>query len=102
VTRKLPRGWHDLKISIPAGLLIFFITLPAQAAETTFNFTGVIVQVDGPLLSTFAIGDVITGSYTFDPSTPDRVPNDPHRWYLFIQSCVFSIRWQVHFVGDRI
>lgn len=75
MTCKLPFGRQ--KILITGGLLFFFIILPAYAAVTTFNFTGVIVQVDAPLLGTFAIGDVITGSYTFDSSAPDLDPNDP-------------------------
>jgi hypothetical protein len=73
---RCPGDGMNLRIlfaTICGGLWI----LPAQGAVTTFNFTGVIFQVDAPLSGTFAIGEVITGSYTFDSSAPDSVPNDP-------------------------
>lgn len=38
--------------------------------ETTLTFSRVVISVDPDLLGTFTIGQTLTGSYSFNPSTP--------------------------------
>lgn len=48
--------------ALPAG--------PAVAAPITFDFTGVIAAVDSDLSAAFAVGQLVSGSYTFESTTP--------------------------------
>jgi len=53
---------------------------PAQGAMITFQFGGVIDVVDDPdnvLEGAVQAGNTFSGSYTFDPDTPDSYPDDP-------------------------
>ncbi len=49
---------------------------PRSTAEI-FKFTGTVNSVDTQLTSEFAVGDPISGSFTFDPASPDQYPTDP-------------------------
>jgi hypothetical protein len=42
----------------------------AEADLITFDFTGTVITVAPELLGTFSLGDAMTGSYTFDSTTP--------------------------------
>ncbi len=64
------------KLSILAAALSL-VGGAAQSSTLTFNFTGVVNSVDSQLSSSFAVGDQITGSYTFDTNAPDTDPADP-------------------------
>src|SRR5690606_32129256 len=60
-------------------LLTVMAVLPAtaHAAAITFSFTVRVTELAGNasmLFPTLAIGDTITGQYTFDSATPDEVP----------------------------
>jgi len=46
----------------------------AEAAPITFHFTGTVKVVDPPLTALFAVGDHVSGFYTFEPNTPDTDP----------------------------
>ncbi|WP_186406020.1 PEP-CTERM sorting domain-containing protein [Candidatus Accumulibacter aalborgensis] len=43
----------------------------ARANAVTFNFTGRAYAVNAPWDSFFSVGDSVTGSYTFESTTPD-------------------------------
>ena len=56
---------------------LLFAAMPGRAQEITFNFTAVIdrIQVDGvdlPNEGSFAIGQAVTGSYSFDSTAIDE------------------------------
>jgi len=75
--------------SISALLLILLGMLSAptaMAALVTFQFSGYIDQEDediDPLLaSTFSSGDIISGSYTFESTTPDSDERDSFGQYF--------------------
>lgn len=53
------------------------LALNCQANLVTVNFTGQVILKGGPMSSYFTVGEMITGSYTFDTSVPDEDP-DPH------------------------
>jgi Bacterial Ig-like domain/Tryptophan-rich Synechocystis species C-terminal domain len=48
-----------------------------ESAPEIFRFTGTIYSVDPQLTSKFAVGDTISGTYTFDPAALDVDPADP-------------------------
>jgi hypothetical protein len=57
------------------GLFGSLIALSAGASLVTFNFGGHLTLVSSPALSSlFAIGDVFSGSFTFESTTPDSNP----------------------------
>ncbi|MBX9625071.1 MAG: PEP-CTERM sorting domain-containing protein [Gemmataceae bacterium] len=55
-----------------AALLLAGTAGPARGAFITFQFTGTVDFVDEALSGTFAVGDKLTGSYTFDSTTAAR------------------------------
>ena len=52
------------------------LTTPVQAVPITFNFTGTVTGVDSSLSPTFSTGQTLTGSYTFESTTPPRAGSD--------------------------
>jgi PEP-CTERM motif-containing protein len=75
-----------VKIGIRTGLLTIVILsigmLDAAVEETaampiTFNFRGTVGSVDSSLSGTFSVGQPLSGSYTFESTTPDADPADP-------------------------
>ncbi len=46
----------------------------ATAQLVTFKFNGTVTTVDAPLISAFATGDSVTGTYTTNLATPDSDP----------------------------
>jgi len=62
-----------------ASLPPFAITVTPIAISNpiTFKFTGTVSSIDSQLSGAAQVGDSITGSYTFDPATPDLAPSDP-------------------------
>ena len=59
---------------------IALVPSTAQAAPMTFSFSVRVTELVGSastLLPTLAVGDTITGEFTFDSSTPDAVPANP-------------------------
>jgi hypothetical protein len=86
---KLLGALRNSNFSGLVGLPLFFTILPAQGAVITFDFTGVVQSVDPLLSSAFAIGDLITGSYTFDSSAPDSNPDPTVGHYL--SSLAYSV-----------
>jgi hypothetical protein len=51
------------------------IASPAFAAPITFDFTARIAQIDASLSAFFSAGQIVTGSYRFESTTPDSAPN---------------------------
>lgn len=47
--------------------------VPASAAPITFNFTAQITQVHASLLGDATVGDILSGSFTYESLTPDSV-----------------------------
>lgn len=60
---------------VTAGLLFFGGN--ASAAPVTFQFSGTVFSVDSLFSGDSVIGDTISGSYTFETSTPDSNPINP-------------------------
>jgi hypothetical protein len=50
---------------------------PSYATTVTFDFTGSLYSVDPTLAGSFAPGDSVVGSYTFDTDLIDQDPSDP-------------------------
>ena len=52
---------------------------PARAALVEFSFSGTLTEVNPALSVTFSIGQSFTGTYSFDPNTPNaNAPGDPN------------------------
>jgi hypothetical protein len=51
---------------------------PAIASPITFSFSGTLTTVSAPLSGTFSPGQTISGTYTFESTTPDIAPGDPN------------------------
>jgi hypothetical protein len=59
--------------SIAVGVVLSIAgVVSASATSITYNFTGTVDAVDPALASEFAIGDTLTGSYTFESTTAAR------------------------------
>lgn len=58
---------------IVAFVLHFSTVGAAHATPITFSFTGKVDTVDSALTGTFATGETLTGSYTFESTTPARL-----------------------------
>jgi hypothetical protein len=50
----------------------------AEAGPITFDFTGVVDSVSAGLAGSFASGDLLSGSYTFESTTAPRAGSDSH------------------------
>jgi hypothetical protein len=59
-----------------AVMMTLGAAMTAEAATITVNFSGVVGSVSPGLAGSFAIGDVLTGSYTFEATTPPRPTSD--------------------------
>ena len=65
-----------------AGTVMAMVTMTlgavatAEASPITISFTGVVSSVSGGLGGDFAVGDVLTGSYTFESTTAARAGSD--------------------------
>jgi hypothetical protein len=46
-------------------------SVPALAAPVTYAFSGSLTVVDPELAPPFAVGDLFSGTFTFDPTSPD-------------------------------
>lgn len=55
-----------------ALLLVCGMVSPALAGPITYKFTGTVDSVDAGLAGTFSVGQALTGSYTFESTTPAR------------------------------
>jgi len=67
-------------ISIMVVCTLAFCALPAEAALVTIEIEAVVDYVEddaGHLEGKINPGDIITGSYTYDSSTPDSIPSYP-------------------------
>ena len=60
---------------------IFAATAPAQTQS--FFFTGAVDEVPDELASHFSVGDVISGSYTFDTTATSSTAGDGSKTYAF-------------------
>ena len=54
----------------------FSISATALAVPITFEFTGVVTEVDAPLAEEFAVGESVVGFYTFESTTPPGPSTD--------------------------
>lgn len=54
-------------VTIAIGL---FFTVDAHSAEQAFDYTGTVTSVPAALTGAFNVGDVISGTYVLDSSTP--------------------------------
>lgn len=69
--------------------VLFSITV--EAVPVTFKFQGIVssipnwgwIAVDPILSGEFSTGDIITGTYTFESTSPDTLPADPNHGYYF-------------------
>ena len=59
-------------------------TQVGDAQVITFDFGGYVSQVSSSLSGTFSVGDSISGSYTFDSSTPDFSGNPDFGTYFAV------------------
>ncbi|MGA2916207.1 MAG: PEP-CTERM sorting domain-containing protein [Sedimentisphaerales bacterium] len=69
-----------IRISVLAAILLCCICLPVQADLITIGLTGKIIRADDPqnvFGGQIQWGDTVTGTYTYDTSTPDSEPLDP-------------------------
>jgi hypothetical protein len=64
-----------LRLATALTLAIFAWGSQAQAAPVTFSYDGVIWHAG----SGWQVGDTFQFSFTFEDSTPDAYPSDPHR-----------------------
>jgi hypothetical protein len=66
-----------------AGILSMFYVLAiltcastlTQASQITFDFSGRVTLINGPLASSFLVGDTVLGSYTFEQNVSDIDPS---------------------------
>jgi hypothetical protein len=58
-----------LVVAIVSVMFLGGVRQEAVADPITFYFTGNVIAVDLPLAGTFNTAQILTGSYTFDPST---------------------------------
>ena len=65
------------KVGFLFGALLAAYLTTASADPLTFAFTGQVEFVDPGLSSAAAVGDTVSGSFTFDTSVPDALPADP-------------------------
>jgi hypothetical protein len=57
-------------------LLAGVVAKPVQAASITIQYTGVVDSVDAALAGQFSVGQVLTGTYTFDSTVAARSGSD--------------------------
>jgi hypothetical protein len=70
---------NTVRLSIVTAFVLAFGCATAQSSTVTFDFTGTVNTVDPNLTSAFAVGNPITGSYTFDTTAPNTSPgSDPN------------------------
>jgi hypothetical protein len=69
---------HNAKLAISAAFVLLLGCSSAQSSTVTFDFTGTVSSVDPNLSSAFAVGNPITGSYTFDTAAPNTVSGNPN------------------------
>lgn len=67
---------ENMKTAFLAGLAAFGLTASAAAAPVTLHFTYEIYDVSAPLNGTFAVGQTVTGWFTYEPDT-SGVDYDP-------------------------
>ena len=61
-------------IGLVLGIAVFAAFTPqAQATPIMIGFSGVVDSVDASLTSQFSVGDILTGTYTFESTTSARV-----------------------------
>jgi hypothetical protein len=76
-------------------MAVVMMTLGAAAAEAlpiTISFTGEVSGVSGGLGGAFSVGDLLSGSYTFESTTAPRVGSDANgAVYDAVTDVVFSI-----------
>ncbi len=61
----------------------YVVTEPPDV-PTQVSFSATVTEVHAPLAGTISIGDSISGSYTFDPSTPDFSSNPDFGTYFAV------------------
>ena len=69
--------------SVCAALVSIGLTPIASASDITFEFEAVLDYVAAAASPSFSVGDVMSGSYTFDV-----VPNDPNGNYIGIMTAM--------------
>lgn len=62
-----------ISLSLFSGI---FMTSPTMAASVTFAFQGVVNAVDSSLFPSFNVGQTLSGSYTFESTTPLTNPGN--------------------------
>jgi hypothetical protein len=69
------------------------VTSDARADLITFGFTANVVSVNDRLSSTFNTSQTLSGSLTYEPSTPDLMPLDPinGRYEGAIKALTFTV-----------
>lgn len=71
---------HVFWVSVCA-LALLVPSQASSAAEVTHFFTGVVTSVDPLVASEFSVGDIISGSYTFDDLAVDLFPDADYGGY---------------------
>ena len=59
------------------GVLVIVSALglsPASSPAVTFEFTARVTSIDTVIFPGVSIGDIVSGSYSFNPATPDNFP----------------------------
>ncbi|HKY06936.1 MAG TPA: PEP-CTERM sorting domain-containing protein, partial [Candidatus Binatia bacterium] len=70
--------FRKVKFCLAIAILIAVHYAPAGASPITFSFSGTLVFVDPSLSGTFSPGQTISGTYTFESTTPDSDPGNPN------------------------
>jgi hypothetical protein len=64
------------------GVLVIVSALglsPVPSPAITFDFTARVTSIDAVIFPGVNIGDIVSGSYSFNPATPDNFPANPRR-----------------------
>jgi MYXO-CTERM domain-containing protein len=74
---------------ILVGLVAFAISHPAGAVPLLLSFTGTIESVDPALAAEFSVGESVSGSIRYEPTTPDSEATSLHGRYEAIERSTF-------------
>jgi hypothetical protein len=83
--------WFAFAASL--SLLALVGLTPQDAGAITFNVEGTVTWVGANMSGTFAPGQTLSGSYTFNSATPDILPADPT--YGYYQGAVTALHFTV-------